>query len=428
MRIIALSAFLAGPHPVPEMIESTLRTSIALLLLAGGLAAAHAQEGGPSIAAAASGNPVSADAPANSGGAAGDESFWDRLHDAQDGKLDMSRYLLEHSGFLLVPIIITEPAVGNGGGAAALFFDIPEQSQASKDRGEHLPPNMYGFGLFKTENGSEGFGAAGSFHFNDDQWRYAAALSKASVNLDFYAQNPILGEHKIGYNLDGKFLFQEVARRIGFSDMLVSARWIYADIDNKLNVESDQQYFQPKQLDKISSGVGFGFEYDSRDNTLSPKQGWLSKVDATFYLPAIGSDDAYQIYRAHSLGYYSLSERWDLAVRADYRSAQGDVPFYHLPSIDLRGIAYGRYMAENVGMLEAELRFNITPRWTILGFSGAGRAWGGDTAFDDATTRTTRGVGFRYLLARALGLDVGVDWAWGPGSNAFYIQVGTAWR
>ena len=39
------------------------------------------------------------------------------------------------------------------------------------------------------------------------------------------------------------------------------------------------------------------------------------------------------------------------------------------------------------------------------------------------------GVGFRYLVARKLGLGSGVDFAWGPGGDfAFYIQTGSAWR
>jgi hypothetical protein len=27
-----------------------------------------------------------------------------------------------------------------------------------------------------------------------------------------------------------------------------------------------------------------------------------------------------------------------------------------------------------------------------------------------------------------LGLDVGIDWARGPDDNAYYLEVGTAWR
>ena len=38
------------------------------------------------------------------------------------------------------------------------------------------------------------------------------------------------------------------------------------------------------------------------------------------------------------------------------------------------------------------------------------------------------GAGFRYLIARKLGLYTGIDVARGPETTAFYIQVGSAWR
>ena len=42
--------------------------------------------------------------------------------DPEDGALDLSAFLKSPAGFFPVPIIITEPAVGYGGGAALIFF------------------------------------------------------------------------------------------------------------------------------------------------------------------------------------------------------------------------------------------------------------------------------------------------------------------
>src|SRR5215469_16987653 len=105
-------------------------------------------------------------------------------------------------------------------------------------------------------------------------------------------------------------------------------------------------------------------EYDSRDNTLSPSSGVLAKGIATFYVPGIGSDDAYQTYRMYSLGYIPVGDRIELALRGDWRSVRGDVPFYQLPYIELRGIPLMRYQGEDTAVAEAELRWTATPRWT----------------------------------------------------------------
>jgi len=369
-------------------------------------------------------SPLSPDGPPP----AGKTSWWDNFKDSKDGDLDMSQWLLKHKGALLVPIIITEPAVGTGGGLAAVFFHRPAQSEESKERGERLPPDIYGIGAFKTENGTWGTGLGGSFHFDDDSWRYAGLAGKASVNLDFYTQGTLLEPRKIGYNLDGIFSYQQVSRRFGRSDWFASARWIYMDLDSRLNLQSDNQYFKPKDFAQRASGLGLGLSYDSRDNTLTPSKGVLWRLEGTAYAPAFGSDNTFQTYRTHIYDYIPFASSCVLGLRADLRSARGDVPFYQLPSIDLRGISYGRYQDQNVGMLEAELRWNLNPRWALLGFGGAGKAWGRSINFGDASTRTTEGVGFRYLMARALGLYVGLDFARSQDDHAFYIQVGSAWR
>jgi hypothetical protein len=378
--------------------------------------------------AAATVSAQSLDAPAPAATVAPKESLWSLLHDPKDHKIDMSRWLLQHKGVLIVPIIVTEPAVGNGGGAAAVFFRPASQSDASKESGERIPPDIYGFGALKTQNGTNGYGFAGEFHFDDDTWRYKGALGKASVNLDFYTKGILLGPRKIGYNLDGVFSFQQVSRRLGSQPMYLSLRWIYIDLDSHLNVQGNRQFFQPRDFAEKSSGLGLVYEYDSRDNTLTPSKGWLSMIDGTFYSPSMGSDNTYQAYRAHTLAYFPIGSAWVLAARGDYRSVHGDTPFYQLPSIDLRGISYGRYQNTSVGMIEAELRWNMTSRWAVLAFSGAGRAWGRQLDFGDASTEVTKGVGFRYLLARQLGLYAGVDWAWSQDDHAYYLQVGSAWR
>jgi hypothetical protein len=88
----------------------------------------------------------------------------------------------------------------------------------------------------------------------------------------------------------------------------------------------------------------------------------------------------------------------------------------------------GRYQDYRTAVAEAELRWDFTPRWAAVGFAGMGRAWGRRTSFDNASNVVTHGVGFRYLIARRLGLWVGMDYAHGPEGGVYYIQVGNAWR
>lgn len=348
-----------------------------------------------------------------------------------EGKLDVSEWLLERKGFLPVPIIITEPAVGYGGGVALAFFRKPKVAARTTSEGKvHLiAPDIYGGAVMKTENGSEAGGAGASLHFAEDKWRYRGGAAKASFNLDFYTAGALGESQKIGYNLDGIMSFQQVFRRLGEDDLYLGMSWIYMDLDTRLDLESDRDFFTDKELSQRSSGLGLSLEYDTRDNTFTPSKGWLGMVDATFYDQAFGSDNKFQGYRGHVFAYQPMfDERLIVGGRIDVRAVDGDVPFYRLPYVDLRGIASGRYQDRRVAMLETELRWNLTDRWALIGFVGAGRAWGRRSSFADASSEVSKGAGFRYLLARKLGLYTGLDYAWGPEDKTFYIQVGSAWR
>ena len=60
--------------------------------------------------------------------------FGDTLIDPEDGMLDASDYLASASGFLPIPIIITEPAVGFGLGAAVAYFHAPKELDPEEHR------------------------------------------------------------------------------------------------------------------------------------------------------------------------------------------------------------------------------------------------------------------------------------------------------
>ncbi len=70
----------------------------------------------------------------------------------------------------------------------------------------------------------------------------------------------------------------------------------------------------------------------------------------------------------------------------------------------------------------------MNERWSLIGFLGTGRAWGNGVAFADAEKPVSGGAGFRYLLARRLGLRVGLDVAKSTVDSAVYVVVGNAWR
>jgi hypothetical protein len=359
------------------------------------------------------------------------DSFLDRFKDPEDGKFDASEYLLDHKGALPVPIIITEPAVGYGGGLAlAWFSESLREAARHSTEGRYIPPDIYGLAAFATENGTKGAAGGARMSFDQGRWLYRGAIADVTVNLDFYGIGGDLapGLDKVGYNLKGGMLFQEINRRIGDTSHFIGARYLYLDLSTRLQAGLEEANLTSRELARRSSELGVRWSYDSRDNIFAATGGVEAAFDAMFSDPSLGSDNRFQTYRTHAFVYTQPTEGFVAAFRADARSARGDVPFYQLPFIDMRGIPAARYQDQNVGVLETELRYYVTPRWIALGFIGAGRAWGRDVSFDGAASRVSKGIGFRYVVARRLGLAVGIDVARGPEQTAYYLQVGSSWR
>jgi hypothetical protein len=332
--------------------------------------------------------------------------------DPEDGALDASEWLLEKKGFLPVPIIVTEPAIGYGAGAALLWFR--ESLGEKQAQGRLSPPDIFGGVFAATENGTTLAGGVGMVTFGQEQWRWRGFVGRPDVNLDFYGENT-----KIGYNLEGWATTQQVLRRIGDSDNWLGLRWNYIDFDARFDSSRPQPLVSGVR-EITSSGAGVFLEHDSRDNFFTASRGWKGILEGVFYSPDLGGDASYQVYRAQAFGYVPVTRELVLGGRFDSRAARGEVPFYQLPFIEMRGIPFFRYQAEEVALIEAELRWNFTARWAVVGFLGTGKA--------GEETPSAWGAGIRRLVARRLGIYMGLDLARGPEETAIYIQAGSAWR
>ena len=347
----------------------------------------------------------------------------------EDGEFDLSEWLLDRRGFLPVPVLITEPAVGYGAGLFALFFrqSLREVAANSRQTGRTEPPDIFTVGGFTTQNGTWLGAAGGMVSFDDHNYRWRGGVARLSANLDFFG----LGGNfpaALAYNADGWVSIQQGMVRIGQSDAWLVGRWNYFDLKNRFDIEGDAGRAGSIIRSSKSSGLGASFEVDTRDNIFTPSSGWKGGVDLTYYDPDWGSDTRFRITRAYAFAYWPVTKSLVLGGRFDSQAANGDVPFYLLPFVSLRGVPALRLQDRRTAVVETEARFNVTPRWALVGFAGAGRAWGTSTNFSDGTDTRAGGFGFRYEIARRLGMYVGMDFAWSTQDRAFYIQVGSPWR
>lgn len=359
-------------------------------------------------------------------GPAAAQGWRDRFVDEQDGRIDLSNHLLQHRGALPVPIIITEPAVGAGAGAALLYFSesIAGAREKSQARGERLSvPDIGGLAAFKTSNGSQGVAGGYFGTLQGDRFRYLAGAANVQLNLDYYGLRGT--PHR--FALDAPALLAQGLARLGESDWLLGARYVYLGTTARFERDLPGEISLPELESRIGR-VSLVLDHDSRDNIFTPSQGTYVEIDIGAARSRLGGNTSFDSIFARAFHYRPLGSSAVIGFRGDGKFTRGEVPFYALPFIMLRGVPALRYQGQHAVVAESELRYGIDERWSLVGFAGAGKAYGNAVPFADAEAVTAGGVGVRYFIARKLGMHVGLDVARGPEDTVVYLQVGSAWN
>src|SRR5688572_4232497 len=163
----------------------------------------------------------------------------DLMRDPEDGKFDVSDYVLKHRGVLPIPTIITEPAVGYGAGVALLYFSqsFEERAAAARAAGEPVvPPDISAAMGMKTENGSWAVGAAHLGFWDRDRWRYMGGVGKAELQLDYFSVD---GTAR-AYRFDAAAIIQQILRRVT-PGWYVGARYAYASTKSQFDAAAPQE-------------------------------------------------------------------------------------------------------------------------------------------------------------------------------------------
>ncbi|MBU0486069.1 MAG: BamA/TamA family outer membrane protein [Proteobacteria bacterium] len=165
-------------------------------------------------------------------------------------------------------------------------------------------------------------------------------------------------------------------------------------------------------------GLGVDGGYDTRDNTNSPTTGVVARYCYVKYAEGLGSDLDFSLQKAELRYYRKIDWRKDsvLALAADFRSTDGEVPFGYLSSPDgtmiLRGIENGRYKDRDMISLQSEYRFPIYKKISGTVFAEASQVAPGFGDMEIKEFKTSLGSGFRYALNQDQRFNIRADLAW----------------
>ena len=383
--------------------------------------------------------------------------FLSQFTDPVDGRFDASTFLAENAfGFLPVPIIITDPAFDGGLGLAGLIFHESKEGAekrkqamlSSKNAAKYLlPPSVSAVAYVKTGNDSWTTGGGHMGFFNQGKIKYVGGAGYGDINLDFYGFGSIELNKPIELKTKAVGMVQTLKFKVPDSKVYVGIKQSYMDAEisptslpdfnGELlppswegNIADIEEKIKDVLYRKVTtSGLGIALEYDTRDNVFSPTQGYQYSFEYLVFSDKIGSDKNYQLTTFEGLNYWQFSDKFNggLKIASEIADTDGFLPPYALPSMKIRGVPSGRYQGTHTFAMETEVSYALDSRWRVLGFVGAGRVGNEMSSLKHGDTKVSKGVGFRYEVARRYGFFTGMDVAFGPEETVWYIQSGSAW-
>ncbi|MEM0947374.1 MAG: hypothetical protein AAGK37_08215 [Pseudomonadota bacterium] len=316
--------------------------------------------------------------------------------------------------FFAAPIPLSNPTIGSGLLAVGGYlFQMDEGSDTS----------FLGVAAFRTDNGSEGLGLAGSISFDEDRWQATLAAADASVTYDvFFGPLAVPVEQtgqayfsKLGYAVSGRVA---VGGELSYLDSKISLPFI----------PENSPILRDLDLSVVQTGLFATF--DSTDDDLFPRKGtW---VDGTLSFGQISGDDR-DFTTAVALWnqYFPIGPRDTIATRATICASDETTPFFLQCSIgqtdDFRGFTSFQFRGEALASLQAEYRGRIGSRFGYAVFGGIGAVGDDFGDLGSASSQYAGGVGLRYQVTRDFPLDLSLDYAGNSeGEKNVYLYIGQA--
>jgi hypothetical protein len=351
------------------------------------------------------------------------------LKDSLDGAFDMSDYLIYANGFIVVPVPLTEPALGGIGGALVPVFIKKRAPYKDEKTGKvrRVNPDVTGAIGMYTANDSWMAGGFRMGTFAKQGIMYRAFAGYASMNLSLYHTFPDVGEKEFEFHFDGIPIYLQVLKQFRNEKWSLGPQYLFLKTEVSLPGEDLPDFIKDKEAKNITSQLGLALQFDGRDNIFTPDKGTRVQLDFLCSDNIFGSDyDAWRINYS-AIGFMPITKKLIVGLRMEGSDTFGETPFFLKPSINLRGIAGGRYQANNTWQGETEFRWDAYRRWSAVFFGGIGVAFDDFNEIADQQFKPAYGTGFRYLIARKFKLRMGVDVAKGPDNWAYYIVFGSNW-
>jgi hypothetical protein len=226
---------------------------------------------------------------------------------------------------------------------------------------------------------------------------------------------------------------QRLVVRMG-SRYFAGVQYQYQKVSNVQHIKGGlfDQYIIPGSQGSTTSGAGFVFLYDSRDNILNSYKGLYIDASVLFNQQAFGGEFFYNNVTIDIRKYISLSKKKVrvLALQALINYNDGNVPFRQMATMGgdmiMRGYYTGRFRDKVIAAAQAEFRFKV---WKAIGFTvftSIAEVGPKPETFNMNDIHYTIGGCFRFMINKVERLNIGIDTGFGYQTSGLYFNSGEA--
>lgn len=282
------------------------------------------------------------------------------------------------------------------------------------------PPSLSGLVGKYTTKGNWVLLGFNKWFFNEDNWRLIVVGGYASNGFQFFTEYVERGGGIVNYNTEAAFFYSEVQRKIVGS--------LYGGI--LFGLANTETSFREGTISKTTKfrAIGFKLLSDTRDDKYYPYIGYLTNLTFTANPEAFANDfTSNRIELDYNRFFPMVKKRDVLAARLKVGVVLGDVAFeQHLivGGTDIRGYTQGKYRGEQLYSFQAEYRWNLHEKISIVGFGGLATIAESINESNNGKILPGLGTGFRIKVLPKHNMNVGLDGAVGLDDWGIYFRIG----
>lgn len=347
------------------------------------------------------------------------------LSSLMQGNVDRTHEKTLDLSFAVTPSYTREAGFGIGGAATGLYrVDKTDTIQPPSDVFLSINASLNGFYVLTFK---------GNNLFPDQRSRLSYKAELYRKDLDFWgitseetANNPKSKYDRRQIDLQAEYVYR-VTHNFYMGAQL---RANYTDARNIHNPE----YLLGERPQYYVTGIGVSFEFDTRDNLLTPSRGVHIAYKPMIYAKPLGNADA--SFYSHSLIVNGYIKMWKGSVLAldwytKFNSSTTPWTMKEMLASDgirMRGYYMGSYMDNSQVAMQAELRQHI---WQRFGLT----LWGGGaTVFHSIKELREKDIKPEWLFNFGVGLrfefkhnvNARIDYGFGKNTSGIVFAIGEA--